>query len=148
MEAAEKLAVLAAGVFFLNALICGVWKYAQIRSSSDARAHPYVDTAHRASFLYSFAALLLARFAELSNYPAALELAATALPLFFFALAIANYMVHGALRDTDNVFRSSRGAGGRGAADSAITAFMAALILAEVGGFLVLFYGFARAQLF
>ena len=66
MASAEKLALLACGVFFLNALVTGTWKYVQIRSSPIAQAHPYVDVAHRASLLYSFAALLLARFVELS----------------------------------------------------------------------------------
>ncbi len=148
MEPAAKLAVLAAGIFFLNALLCGVWKYAQIRASDDSRAHPYVDTAHRASLLYSFAALLLARFAELSEQSAGVELAATGLPLLFFMLAICSYMVHGALRDTENMFDLSGGDGSGAASASAVTAFMAALIVAEVGGFVVLFWGFARAQLF
>ncbi len=147
MEPAAKLAVLAAGVFFLNALICGVWKYDQIRKSADALAHPYVDIAHRASLLYSFAALLISRFVELSDLSEGVELVATALPLLFFGLAIFNYMLHGALRDTDNVFAAIREAGAGGSSQTVVTAFMAALIFAEVGGFLVLFWGFARAQL-
>ncbi len=148
MEPAAKLAILAAGIFFLNALICGIWKYAEIRKSPDALAHPYVDIAHRASLLYSFAALLLARFVELSDLSARVELVATGLPLLFFALAICSYMVHGALRDTENIFASNQEAGVRDSSQSIITAFMAALIFAEVGGFLVLFWGFAQAQLF
>ncbi len=148
MEPAAKLAVLAAGIFFLNALICGVWKYAQIRKSVDARAHPYVDTAHRASLLYSFAALLLARFVELSDLSPGVELIATGLPLLFFALAICSYMLHGALRDTDNMFASSRGAGAGASSQGGVEVFMAVLIFAEVGGFAVLFWGFAQAQLF
>ncbi|MCP4003049.1 MAG: hypothetical protein GY725_02520 [bacterium] len=148
MEPAEKLAIFAAGIFFLNALFCGVWKYAQIRKSADGRAHPYVDTAHRASLLYSFASLLLARFVEVSEYSATLELVATGFPLLFFALAIANYMLHGALRDTDNVFDSSQVQAGKGASEFTVIAFMSALIVAEIGGFLVLFWGFASAQLF
>ncbi|MDT5244596.1 MAG: hypothetical protein QOD36_1972, partial [Mycobacterium sp.] len=31
-------------------------------------AHPYVDTAHRAALLYSFATLLVAAFVELSAW--------------------------------------------------------------------------------
>ncbi len=148
MEPAAKLAVLAAGLFFLNALGCGVWKYVQIRASVDARAHPYVDTAHRASLLYSFAALLLARFVELSDLSPAVELAATGFCVAFFAVAIFNYMLHGALRDTDNVFDRSKGSAAGGSSEGATAAFMALLIFAGVGGFLVLFWGFARAQLF
>ena len=73
MEPAESLAVVMAGVFFLNGLLTGVWKYLQIRSSESATAHPYVDIAHRASLLYSFAALLLAKFAEISQLPSNVE---------------------------------------------------------------------------
>ncbi|MBW2313336.1 MAG: hypothetical protein JRH10_04020, partial [Deltaproteobacteria bacterium] len=97
--------------------------------------------------LYSFAALLISRFVELSDLSEGVELVATALPLLFFGLAIFNYMLHGALRDTDNVFAAIREVGAGGSSQTAVTVFMAALIFAEVGGFLVLFWGFARAQL-
>ena len=40
---AYQLAIVSAGVFFLNALLTGVWKYRQIAASDQARAHPYVD---------------------------------------------------------------------------------------------------------
>ena len=66
---AHTLAILSAGVFFLVALLTGVWKYLQIRDSEDAQAHPYVDVAHRASLMYSFAAMLLAAFIEISQLP-------------------------------------------------------------------------------
>ncbi|MFQ5458243.1 MAG: hypothetical protein ACE5FC_07320 [Myxococcota bacterium] len=147
MEPASKLAVFAAGIFFLNALVCGVWKYLQIRSSPDALAHPYVDIAHRASLLYSFAALLLSRFVELANYSARVELIATAGPLLFFALAIGTYIVHGALRDTGNQFERPHRLGAGTVSGGAVTAFMAALIIAEVAGFLVLFWGFVQSQI-
>ncbi len=117
-------------------------------ASADARAHRYVDTAHRASLLYSFAALLLARFVELSDLPSTVELVATGSSVVFFAIAIFNYMLHGALRDTDNVFdRSQGGAVAGGSSDRATTVFMVLLVVAEVGGFLILFWGFLRAQL-
>jgi len=140
MEPAAKLAILAAGVFFLNGLLTGVWKYLQIRRSPEARAHPYVDVAHRASLLYAFAALLLARFVELSPWSPGVELAATAAPLLFFALAIATYMVHGVLADTENQFHQPR-------TPALVTGFMAALIVAEIAGFSVLFWGFVSSQL-
>ena len=147
METAEKLALFTAGIFFLNALVTGTWKYAQIRSSPDATAHPYVDVAHRASLLYSFAALLLARFVELSPYSAGVEIAAVAMPLSFFAAAIVSYMVHGALRDTDNQLREPHVLGAGTVAPGAMTAWMIALIVAEIGGFLVLFWGFLQAEI-
>ena len=147
MEPAAKLAIFAAGVFFLNALICGVWKYLQIRSSPESRAHVYVDIAHRSSLLYSFAALLLSRFVELANYSPGVELVATALPLLFFALAISTYVIHGALRDTENMFEFPHRLGSRTLSAGAIMAFMISLIIAEMGGFLVLFWGFVQAQI-
>jgi hypothetical protein len=83
MGSAEAIAIIAAGVFFLSGLLTGVWKYLQIKSSETATAHPYVDIAHRASLLYSFAALLLARFCEISQLPTTVEIWAVSLPQFY-----------------------------------------------------------------
>ena len=69
MISADNLAIIFAGVFFLNGLLTGVWKFNQISKSVDGKAHPYVDIAHRSSLLYSFAALLIANFAYLSKLP-------------------------------------------------------------------------------
>lgn len=71
-----KLALLAAGLIFLLALGLGIWKYRQIMVAEDHRAHPYVDIAHRAALLYSFATLLIAVFVELSAWPAWVNLTA------------------------------------------------------------------------
>jgi hypothetical protein len=65
-----KVTLLAAGLIFLLALVLGVWKYRQIMVAADHRAHPYVDIAHRAALLYSFATLLLAVFVAFSGWPA------------------------------------------------------------------------------
>lgn len=146
MGAAEKLALVACGLFFLNALVTGAWKYLQIRASAEGLAHPYVDVAHRASLLYSFAALLLARFVELSPYSTRVNLWAVALPLVFFAGAIVSYMVHGALRDTDNQLRRPHVLGASVVSARTMTAWMVALIACEIGGFLVLFWGFLSAE--
>ena len=64
-----KIIVLSAGLIFLLALVLGVWKYRQVLISPEHRAHPYVDIAHRAALLYSFAALLVAVFVQLSVWP-------------------------------------------------------------------------------
>ena len=133
---AYALAILAAGIFFMNALITGVWKYVEIASSEEARAHPYVDIAHRASLMYSFAALLMAQFASISELPGRIELVATALPLAYFALAILGYMGQGLLKKTDNQFRG---------AHPSLGWFMWTLIVGEIGGFGVLFYGVVKA---
>ncbi len=133
-----KAVILAAGLIFLWALLLGIWKYRQMATSEDALAHPYVDTAHRAALLYSFATLLLAVFVELSGFSAAVNLIAAFVPIFFFAAAIAGYSIHGLRRDTDNQFRDPV---------SGTHAFMWALIVGEIGGMLVLLAGFVDGQL-
>jgi hypothetical protein len=61
--------ILAAGPIFLLALVLGIWKYRQMATSENHLAHPYVDIAHRAALLYSFATMLVAVFVELSAWP-------------------------------------------------------------------------------
>lgn len=134
-----KITLLAAGLIFLLALVLGVWKYRQIMAAEDHRAHPYVDIAHRAALLYSFATMLLAAFVELSAWPAWVNLAAAGVVVFFFVGAILSYIEHGARRDTVNQFEN---------ADRRTEVAMAALIAGEVGGFGVLLAGFVAGQFF
>lgn len=129
----------AAGLIFLLALVLGVWKYQQMASSPTHLAHPYVDIAHRAALLYSFATLLLAVFVALSAWPTWVNLTAAAVVVFFFVTAIASYIAHGARRDTTNQFEH---------AGAALHAGMVALIAGEIGGFAVVFAGFLAAQFF
>jgi len=132
-----KAVLLLAAVMFLWALLLGVWKYRQMDAAEDGLAHPYMDIAHRAALLYSFALLLIATFVELSGWGAAVNLVAAGALAFYFFAAVAGYMVHGWRRDTDNQFRRPvRG----------LDAFMASLIVAEIGGWLVLVAGFLDAQ--
>ncbi|WP_149256910.1 hypothetical protein [Actinomadura sp. K4S16] len=133
-----KVVMLAAGLIFLWALVLGVWKYMQMARSEEHVAHPYVDTAHRAALLYSFATLLVAAFVQFSGWTSTVNLLAAGVIVLFFTAAIGTYVYHGWRRDTDNQFRDRvRGT----------TAFMIALIVAEIGGFAVLLLGFVRAQL-
>ena len=133
-----KITLAAAGLIFLLALVLGVWKYRQIVVAEGHRAHPYVDIAHRAALLYSFATLLIAIFVELSAWPAWVNLTAAMVVVFFFVGAIVGYIIHGVRRDTENQFDPpARGTG----------AFMALLILGEIGGFAVVFAGFIVRQL-
>ena len=141
MEPSVALAIVAAGIFFLTALLTGVWKYLEIRSSEQAVAHPYVDIAHRTSLMYSLAALLLARFAEISELPANVEWWAVLFPVVYFAYAILLYIVHGALKDTENQFKPPFRIGSRLLAPTLVGLSMWSLVVAEIGGFLVLFYG-------
>lgn len=147
MESSVALAVISAGVFFLVALLTGVWKYLQIRASEKATAHPYVDIAHRASLMYSFAALLLARFAEISQLSENTEWWAVLLPLVYFAYAILLYIVHGALQDTENQLKPPFRMGSLVLPPAFVGLSMWSLIVAEIGGFVVLFYGVLVALL-
>lgn len=133
------LTVLAAGLIFIWALGLGVWKYRQMATSPDHLAHPYVDIAHRAALLYAFATLLLAVFVELSAWPTWVNLTSAAVVVAFFVLAIATYVAHGIRRDTSNQFEHI---------DTTVRAAMAALIVGEIGGTVVLVAGFVAAQFF
>ena len=135
---ATAVTLCAAGLIFLWALVLGIWKYRQMATSPDHLAHPYVDIAHRAALLYSFATLLVAAFVEVSAWPQWVNLAAALTIIVFFVGAIASYVLHGARRDTTNQLD---GAG------PAVHAAMVALIVGEIGGFLVLFSGFLASWL-
>lgn len=128
--------LLAAGLVFLWALLLGVQKYVQILRSEDSAAHIYTDIAHRAALLYSFALLLIAAFAELSDWAWQVDLAAGLVEVVFFVAAIGAYQWHGLKADTDNQLRHPGGA---------VKGFMIALIIGEIGGFAVLFAGFVHA---
>ena len=132
-----RLTLLAAGLIFLLALALGVWKYRQMATSPSHVAHPYVDIAHRAALLYSFATLLIAVFVELSSWAMWLNLAAAGVLVFFFLVAIGSYIVHGALRDTSNQFERPT---------AGLHAGMWALVVGEMGGFAVLLAGFVDGQ--
>ncbi|HEX4392754.1 MAG TPA: hypothetical protein VH084_14635 [Mycobacterium sp.] len=134
-----RITLLTAGLIFLLALVLGGWKYRQMLVSQDHRAHPYVDIAHRAALLYSFATLLLAVFVRFGAWPAWVNLNAAAIVVFFFVGAIVSYIAHGLRRDTDNQFEEP---------DGALKVAMTALIVGEVGGFAVLLAGFVVGQFF
>ena len=133
-----KFVLVACGLIFLWALGLGVWKYRQMATSENHLAHPYVDTAHRAALLYSFAALLIAAFVEMSGWSEAVNLIAAGALIFFFAGAIAGYSYHGWKRDTDNQFADPV---------AGTHPFMLALIVGEIVGFAVIFAGFLDAQI-
>ncbi len=146
MEPALKLALTACGLFFLSGLLTGVWKYLGIRATEtgEARAPVYVDIAHRASLLYAFACLVLAKFVELSPWPEIVDLLAVFFPVLYFALAVGGYVLHGLLRDTDNQLRRPHRLGAYEIPPALVSGFMWSLAAAEIGGFLVLFAGFVQ----
>ncbi len=138
--AADTKAVLVAdAVMFLCALLLGVWKYSQIAGSEDHTSHVYTDIAHRTALFYSFALLVIATFVELSGFSSIVNLLAAGAMMFYFFVSVAIYASHGWREDTDNQFRDAvRGT----------HAYMVTLILAEIGGWLVLVAGFFDKQIF
>jgi hypothetical protein len=138
MNLAVKLSLAASGAFLLAGMLLGVVKYRRIMSSPAHRAPTYVDIAHRAALLYSFAALVIARLLEFSPYSERVQLAAAGVPILFFALTITGYAAHGFRDDTENLFAER---------NFVTTWFMYALIAGEIGGMIVVLWGFLSTQL-
>ncbi|MBB4137562.1 hypothetical protein [Gordonia humi] len=132
-----QTALIAAAVIFLWALLLGAWKFAQIMRSPTGQAHVYVDIAHRAALMYSFATAMLAVFVQFNAWNTVVNLIALGVVVFFFVTAIASYCLHGALRDTENQMHPT---------SPVMTASMIALIVGEVGGSAVIIAGFIVDQ--
>lgn len=139
------LCTFAAGFFLVTGLVTGVWKYERIRTSAEHRAPPYVDIAHRAALMYSFAALVLGKLAERSPYGDRLTTFAAAAPLVYFALATSSYVIHGILEDTDNLLATPHKLGSATVPQSLMKLFMWSLIAGELGGTLLLLWGFVQS---
>ena len=137
LTVAAQVALILAGLIFLWALLLGVWKFRQIARSPQGHAHIYVDIAHRAALMYSFATGLLAAFVQFSAWPTWLNVTALGVVVFFFVAAIASYCVHGWKRDTENQMHPLH---------PETTAFMVALIVGEVGGTALILAGFIVEQ--
>jgi hypothetical protein len=138
MKASVLVSTAACGVFFLTALLLGVWKWRAMLRAPDHLAPHYVDTAHRAALLYSFACLVLVHFAELSPFAEPVNVAAVSFPLIFFAVAIATYIQLGWFDTTDNAFEQR---------NFSTTTAVTLLAVSEIGGFAVLLAGFVLSQL-
>lgn len=137
MQTSVLVTTTACGVFFLTALLTGAWKWRSMLASADHQAPHYVDTAHRASLLYSFACLVLIHFLELSPLAEWLNVVAAALPLAFFGIAIAVYIQLGLANETDNQFEER---------NFGTTIGTGLLAVSEVGGFTILFAAFLVSQ--
>ncbi len=137
MSLSVKISLAAAGVFLLTGMLLGVVKYRRIMASATHRAPVYIDIAHRAAFLYSFAALVIAQLVQYSPYSPGVQLVAVVVPLVFFALTVAGYAAHGFKDDTENIF---------GERNFTTTWFMYLLIAGEIGGMLVVLWGFVTTQ--
>jgi hypothetical protein len=139
MPLAVKLSLLAAGLFLLSGMLTGVWKYSKIMSSKEHRAPVYVDIAHRTSFFYSFASLVIAALANFSPYPEFWQIAFVAVPLIYFAVTVIGYIREGYVNRTENIFRER---------NFVTTWFVYSLIAGEIVGFSFVLGGFIYTQFF
>lgn len=137
MNLALKITLAAAGIFLFVGMIGGVLKYRGIMRSPDHCAPVYIDIAHRAALLYSFAALVMAELLKYSPFSVGVQLLCTCAPLFFFATAIAQYFKLGLENKTDNQFKKR---------NFSTTWGMLLLIVAEVSGVGMLLFGFIATQ--
>ncbi|BFM09757.1 hypothetical protein GCM10025791_17970 [Halioxenophilus aromaticivorans] len=105
--------------------------------SENQRAPIYIDVAHRAALMYSFAALVMAQLLIYSPYSATFQLWIAAVPLFFFAVSIATYIKLGLQGQTRSQFSDK---------NFTTTWGMWALIVGEVGGVSMIVLGFVQTQ--
>lgn len=139
---AYELALLWSGAFLLVGMLTGVWKYRCMMLSENAQAPTYVDIAHRTALMYSFASVVLALLAERSAWSSGVNILGVWMAELFFAAAVASYVVHGWLRDTDNQLQRPHKLGSAVLPNWVLSVFMYALIAAEIGGLLILLSGF------
>ena len=126
-------AVLFSGVFLWVGMLTGVWKYYQIRHSAQARAHYYVDIAHRSSLLYAPASLIIAILAHFSIWSDGLNFTFVLINLFFFSFSILSYVLHGWLKDTTNQFKQPHQMGRWHLPKWILSSAMIFLIIGELG---------------
>ncbi|MBQ0754891.1 MAG: hypothetical protein KBT87_12030 [Gammaproteobacteria bacterium] len=137
MNIAIQITLAAAGIFLFVGLIGGVMKYHGIMTSENHRAPVYIDVAHRASLMYSFAALVMAELLKYSPYSVAVQCVITGVPLFFFATAVAQYFKLGIENKVRNQFKQR---------NFVTTWGMLLLIVGEVGGVGAIVWGFIDTQ--
>ena len=118
-------------------MITGVWKYAKIMSSPEHKAPVYVDIAHRTSFFYSFASLVIAALIAFSPFSVFWQIVAVGFPLAYFVLTVIGYVKEGILDRTENMFNER---------NFITTWFMYGLIVGEIGGLVLVLYGFIYTQ--
>jgi len=115
-------------------LIHSVWEPFSILQNSSY----YIDIAHRAAFLYSFAMLVIAKLLEYNPYSERIQLAAMGAVLTFLALTVFGYLMNGFKNETDNIFRKRT---------FVTTWYMYFLIVGEIGGLSVIVWGFISSQI-
>jgi hypothetical protein len=90
--------------------------------------------------MYAFACLLIYQFVLISQLPDWLEMVSVVLLVGYFATAVISYFVHGIKQDTRNQLQLPE-KDQQTPTQRMIPLYMWTLIAAEIGGFLVLFYG-------
>ena len=138
MNLAVKVSLLASGLFLLAGMLIGIVKHRRMLKSSDHNAPAYIDIAHRAAFLYSFAMLVIAKLLEYSPYSETVQVGAAGLVLTFLAITIVGYFTHGLRNKTDNLFRER---------NFSTTWYVYMLTVGEVGGLSVIIWGFVSTQI-
>ena len=128
-----SLAIIFSGVFLWVGMLTGVWKYYQIRHSEQARAHYYVDIAHRSSLLYAPASLIIAVLAYFSVWAEGLNFIFVLINLFFFSFSILSYVLHGWLKDTSNQFKQPHQMGRWHLPKWMLSSAMVFLVIGELG---------------
>jgi len=138
MNLAIKISVLASGLFLLAGMLIGIVKHQRMLASSDHTAPAYIDIAHRAAFLYSFAMLVIAKLLEYSPYSETVQLISMGSVLVFLSITIVGYFVTGMMNETDNLFRQR---------DFRTTWYVYLLTAGEIGGLAVILWGFILTQI-
>ncbi|MCL5768811.1 hypothetical protein [Acinetobacter sp. ANC5681] len=141
LTSATKLAIIFSGIFLWIGMLTGVWKYYQIRNTELARAHYYVDIAHRSSLLYAAASLILAALSYFTSLSDSLSLFCVVANLFFFSMSILVYIIHGMLKDTTNQFKQPHKLGQWSIPRWCMTFLMLSLIMVELAATAVLLLG-------
>ena len=137
MNIAVKISLLSSGLFLLDGMLIGIVKHQRMLKSADHMAPAYIDIAHRAAFLYSFAMLVIAKLLEYSPYSEGIQLAAMGAVLAFLAVTIVGYFAHGMRNKTDNLFRER---------NFSTTWYVYMLAAGEIGGLAVIVWGFISTQ--
>jgi hypothetical protein len=132
-----RLTLAASGVFLMAGLLGGILKYRGIMTNPGRRAHPYIDMAHRASMMYSFAALVMATLLNFSPYSEKVQLVITGVPLIFFAVSVGQYFRLGISGRVTDQFAER---------NFTTTWGMGLLIAGELGGVGAIVWGFISSQ--
>ena len=141
LNIATQFAIVFSGFFLWVGMLTGVWKYYQIRHSELARAHYYVDIAHRSSLLYAAASLILAVLASFTILPDMVVLVCVIANLLFFAMSVLIYTIHGMLKDTTNQFKQPHQLGRFTLPTWCMSLMMLSLIIVELGATTILMLG-------